>query len=143
MTGLSPPVTVWMRSGCTFATAIRHKLQTLLQAHAAAGLCQRMLRLQCHGRLCQQCHMTVQADMLMQTLPEEGEEVVIWEGCHALCDDITRQAELHRDAAVVKLLLHFVIQAAHVAQPVWSEVQDLLCLQRVVHLQGKHTCTQA
>ena len=81
--------------------------------------------------------------MVMQTLPEEREEVVIWEGSHALCDDVAGQAELHRDAAVIELLFQVVIQAAHMAQPVWSKVQDLLCLQRVVHLQGGDTYTRA
>lgn len=66
--------------------------------------------------------------MRLQTCTEEGQEVVVWERSHALCDDVAGKAELHGYAASVEMLFQVIIQAAHVAQSVWPEVQNLLCL---------------
>ena len=63
--------------------------------------------------------------------------MVVWERSHAFCDDVAGKAELHGYATVVEMLFQVIIQAAHVAQPVWPEVQNLLRLCRIVHLQPK------
>lgn len=65
----------------------------------------------------------------------EGQEVVVWVATHALSHDIAAEAELHRNARGKQLLLQGRAQAAHVAQPVWLELQHLHCLFWCHHLK--------
>lgn len=61
-------------------------------------------------------------------------KVVLCVGRHAFCDDVAGKAELHRNACAVVQLFQVLIQAAHVPQSVWPELEHRLCFPRIVHL---------
>ena len=65
----------------------------------------------------------------------EGQELVVWKGLDACCDHVAAQTQLDWNGGRKELLLKGGVQTAHVAQPVWLEVQHLVRLCRCVHLQ--------
>ena len=61
--------------------------------------------------------------------------MVVWKGLDARSDHIAAQTQLDWNAGHKELLLKGGVQTAHVAQPVWLEVQHLVRLCRCVYLQ--------
>ena len=60
---------------------------------------------------------------------------MVWKGLDACGQKVAAQAQLNWNGGGKELLLQGGVQTAHVAQPVWLELQHLLCFLWCIHLQ--------